>query len=328
MMNPRAPGMDGDEVTGKASWGRLPPFAALRAFDAVFRYGGIRKAAIGLGLNHAVVSRHIRMLENWVGLALVMRAGNRLTLTADGERYHARIAAAFAEMLLATDELTGRRDDAPLRIYSIPGFATQWLSAELARFERDSPGDRVELKPTEQSANLAMHEADVDIRFYRDDRAQPTMRNQLCYELARPKLLPLASPELAASLSQATDRQDILGWPFIHDDDDSEWRYWFHLNGIEVPSLPGMLCWHSNLSVAAAREGRGVVLASRFLVEQDLQAGRLVQLSAPGIEPKEVGHYSLIAREDRWSIPTLVRLRHFLRARAAALLAGDLPAGR
>jgi LysR family transcriptional regulator, glycine cleavage system transcriptional activator len=306
---------------GASTSGRLPPFAALRAFDATFRCGGIRKAAVELGLNHAVVSRHIRQLEDWVGLPLVARAGNRLALTEDGTRYHARIAASFADIARATDEIVGRRDHAPLRICCIPGFATQWLAAELARFERDFPGHEVELKPTERMANLSLHEADVDIRFYRDDRDPPGGRGLLSYELARPELLPLASPALAARLARDAD---VTHWPFIHDDDDSEWRYWFLLNGATVPpALPGLLCWHSNLAVAAAREGRGVVLASRFLVDDDIREGRLVEVVVPGLRPDVVGRYALVAREDRWSNPALVRLRQFLRARATALLAGS-----
>jgi len=319
-----SPHATGKEEVAKTSYGRLPPFAALRAFDAVFRYGGIRKAAPELGLHHAVVSRHIRLLEDWVGLSLVERVGNRLVLTEEGARYHARIAASFAEMQFATDELMGRRDDAPLRICCIPGFATQWLASELARFERDFPGYRVELKPTEQSANLLLHEADVDIRFYRDDRTQPGGRGLMAYELARPVLLPLASPEVAQTLAADRDAQAYLRWPFIHDDDDSEWRYWFGLNGIAFQgALPGMLCWHSNLAVAAAREGRGVVLASRFLVADDLREGKLAQLRTEGISPRAVGHYALVAREDRWSMPALARLRQFLRERAALVAASE-----
>jgi len=50
--------MSGELLHPKA----LPPFAALRAFEAVGREGGIRKAAASLGIDHAVISRHIRQL--------------------------------------------------------------------------------------------------------------------------------------------------------------------------------------------------------------------------------------------------------------------------
>jgi DNA-binding transcriptional LysR family regulator len=46
---------------------RLPPFAALRAFDAIGRRGGIRRAAEELGISHAIVSRHLAALETFWG---------------------------------------------------------------------------------------------------------------------------------------------------------------------------------------------------------------------------------------------------------------------
>ena len=51
----------------------LPPFATLRAFEAVGTLRGIRRAAQALKLDHAVVSRHIRSLEEWAGVRLVER---------------------------------------------------------------------------------------------------------------------------------------------------------------------------------------------------------------------------------------------------------------
>lgn len=70
----------------------LPPFAAIRAFDAVAHHGGIRRAAIALDRDHAAVSRQLRALEDWLGVALFDRASGLLTPT--GERYQRRIGRA------------------------------------------------------------------------------------------------------------------------------------------------------------------------------------------------------------------------------------------
>jgi len=314
---------DGDALFAKVSTnsehraGQLPSFASLRAFEAVFRHGGIRKAADQLNLNHAVVSRHVRLLEDWLGVALVVRNGNRLFLTEEGEKYHARISAAVAEMVSATDDLVERRDGKPLRLWCVPGFATQWLARHLAEFERANPDCKVELKPTDAQANLLVYEADADIRLFLDSMAS-LPRGLRAFELARPELWPLASPELAAELERHTQPGSCLEWPFLHDTDDSEWRVWLHQNGHVVPdALPGSLYWHSHLTIAAAREGRGVVIASKFLVDGDLKEGALVKIELPDAQPVILGSYFLVAREDRWSNPTLIRLRAFLRQKMA-----------
>ena len=49
----------------------LPPFEALRAFDAVARLGGVRRAAQVLCRDHAVISRHLRTIEAWTGATLI-----------------------------------------------------------------------------------------------------------------------------------------------------------------------------------------------------------------------------------------------------------------
>ncbi len=300
---------------------QLPPFAALRAFEAVFRRGGIRRAAEQLGVDHAVISRHIKLLEEWFGVALIARSGNRLTLTPAGKRYHARIAAAFAELTLATEELTDARENAPLRLWCVPGLSIQWLTAQLGEFELET-GMRVELKPTDIAPNLSVHEADADIRYYRDDDPQNAPERALRrFELARPEVIPVASPALAAEL-EAKGSGAILDWPFLHEENDQEWKAWLRLNGIAPPEpVPGALCWHAHLAIAAARQGRGVVLASRFLIEDDLEQGSLVPVGAPALRPMVLGGYVMVAREDRWSMPTLAKLRHFLHARAQPLTA-------
>lgn len=73
----------------------LPPFEALRAFDAVARLGGVRKAAQYLCRDHAVVSRHLRAIEDWTGTKLIQRTPGGAVLTEDGMRYHKQIATAI-----------------------------------------------------------------------------------------------------------------------------------------------------------------------------------------------------------------------------------------
>lgn len=309
------PGKAGDSRDHRAQ--QFPSFASLRAFEAVFRHGGIRKAAEQLNHNHAVVSRHIRSLEDWFGVALVVRSGNRLFLTEAGAKYHVRISAALAEMVSATDELVESRDSKPLKIWCVPGFTTQWLARHLAEFERANPDCKVELKPTDTQANLLVHEADADIRLFFES-ATSLPRGLRAYELARPELLPLASPELAAELERHAQPGSCLQWPFLHDTDDSEWRAWLHKNGHDVPEvLPGTKYWHSHLTIAAAREGRGVVIASKFLVDRDLKERSLAKIELPDAQPVIIGGYFLVAREDRWSHPTLIQLRNFLRQKMA-----------
>src|SRR5207244_4690442 len=83
----------------------LPPFEALRAFDAVARLGGVRKAAQSLCRDHAAVSRHLRAIEAWTGATLIERTSSGVVLTEDGVRYHKQIASALDMIAHATIDL-------------------------------------------------------------------------------------------------------------------------------------------------------------------------------------------------------------------------------
>ena len=94
----------------------IPPFAALRAFEAVGRVGGVRKAAAELRVDHAVVSRHLRFLEGWLGTTLFDRAGPTLQLTLSGEEYHRKVSAAINDIARATRDMTVTNAVVPQRL--------------------------------------------------------------------------------------------------------------------------------------------------------------------------------------------------------------------
>lgn len=300
----------------------LPPFAALRAFDAVFRTGGVRSAARLLSIDHAVVSRHLRFLEDWLSIALICRSGSGLTLTEEGRRYHGRVSAALAELHQATQDILGARDEAPVRLWCVPGLAIQWLSARIGEFEAAHTDFRVELKSSDRPANLSIYEADADIRFIYFDKLRDHLpRGSRIWELASPEIIAVASPAVAERFLASCDSSNVSSWPLLHEDSENDWRTWLRARGFPIPEkLRGVLCWHAHLLIAAAREGRGIALSNRFLVRGELERGQLVEILAAPLAPVKLGSYALMAREDQWSTPALMRLRNFLQLRAREIL--------
>lgn len=303
------------EVASKA----IPPLASIRAFEAVGRLGGIRRAANSLNLDHSVVSRHLRQLEDWVGVALFHRVGGQVNLTEAGARYHGRISAALAELALATAELRNPDDQKQILVWCVPGFAAQWVADRLAAFERAKPDYAVELRPTDARANLLAHEADVDIRFYLDEwPPDPGGRGIQYVELARPPIMIVCSPSVAERL-QGVSVDDLVHAPLLHEEHDQQWRAWLSLNNVsQLPEkLAGPLLWHAHLAIAAARNSRGLALASTYLVDADLRNGSLVELEVPGTRPVVIGAYAFATREDRWSVDGVLQFRRFLQAEVA-----------
>src|SRR3546814_19216870 len=68
------------------------------SFLAVVRAGSFVGAADATGLSKAAVSRHVADLEAQLGVRLLHRTTRRLSLTDDGQRFHARAGELVAAM--------------------------------------------------------------------------------------------------------------------------------------------------------------------------------------------------------------------------------------
>ncbi|MGH6911788.1 MAG: LysR substrate-binding domain-containing protein, partial [Phenylobacterium sp.] len=278
-----------------------------------------RKAAQALGVNHAIVSRHLRALEDHLGVALIERPTN--VLTAEGRSYHRRVAMALAELEQATDAVAGRQEHR-LHIWCAPGFAYHWLTRRLAGFRASHPLIDLDLRPADVSPGLGANEADGDIRYVRDGEGlspQPGVRG---LELARPAVYPVASPRCAEQLAERIHTaEDFLAAPLILENDDMEWRAWLRLQGVATGELkPVARLWHAHVALVAAREGQGVALANDYLVGDDLAAGRLVRVVPTDrrIQDAVIGGYAFFAREDRWRKDPIMRFRNWLKAEVSA----------
>lgn len=295
----------------------LPPFATLRAFEAVGRLSGIRRAAQALNLDHAVVSRHLRSLEEWAGVQLIHRRHGNATLTIEGAKYHARVTAALAEIADATTELVCQRETNRLNIWCVPGLASQWLTSRLREFQTSNPGVDLELHPTDGSPDFNRYEADVDIRYISGN--DPISSATTCggvrrFEIARPPVLAVASPECIAGMRPIRTPADLLQAPLLHEESHRQWQAWFALHGVEAPAtLQGPRLWHAHLTIEAARRGQGVALANPFLLADDLAKGRLVSLVNRKEQDDTLGAYVFAARADRWQSAAIVRFRRWLK---------------
>ncbi len=289
-----------------------PSFAALRAFEAVGRLGGIRRAAQMLYIDHAVVSRHVRSLEHWAGVRLIDRAQSGITLTPIGHRYFMRISSALSEIGSATNELFDR-EEGQLVIWSIHGFAYRCLTRALDWFERENPTIELELCPTDRTPDFMRGEADVDIRYMFDDDGPLGDRECVrTMELLRPPVRAVASPSLARSLG-ASQPRDLLRAPLLHQNDNRAWAAWFAAHHIaDAGPLGGQRLWHAHLTIEAARSGRGVALVNDVLLGDELQRGTLVEVATAMGPPPILGAYVFAANINKWHSRPVVRFRDWL----------------
>ena len=116
---------------------RLPPLNALRAFEAAARLGSFKQAAAELHVSHGAVSRHVQVLERWLGATMFRRLNRRVVLTDAGSAYLAEVSAAFDRIALATSHhmargrylLKWKLRSCLCRLYSIQPHVRLWVKS-------------------------------------------------------------------------------------------------------------------------------------------------------------------------------------------------------
>lgn len=296
----------------------LPPFEALRAFDAVARLGGVRKAAQYLCRDHAVVSRHLRAIEDWTGTKLIQRTPGGAVLTEDGMRYHKQVASAIDMIAGATIDLMKRGDDHRLHIRCMPGFALHWLSARLGEFEQANPGIDIEVRPLDRLPDVLAHHTDVEIRLVAPYADRVELAAELrSAEIVHTPILAVANREYLARSSPVNEPKDLLSHQLLHEENFNRWRNWLAVHGIhEDVELSGTRLWQGHLTLDAARFGRGIALTNYVIAADDLASGRLVDVGQgkASFQPQAMGIYYFIAREKRWDSPVIRRFRQWMLA--------------
>jgi DNA-binding transcriptional LysR family regulator len=247
------------------------PLNALRTFDAVVRTGSFSAAAEELCVTQSAVSHQVRHLENWLGRPLFDRDGPRPRLLPEGEDL-ARVAALSFDGITAA--CTRLRRDSSVRmlvIAAIPSVALCWLIPRLAGFAAAHPevGTRIVYAFHGQVIDFA----EVDLAFVY--AAGPlTIEAGVEAELFLPgESVPVCGPQLAAAGA-------ISGLPLLHDGDQTGWQTWFARALVPPPARwAGPVFQDFNLLRAAALAGQGVALCPIAMIRDDIEAGRLCQLS-------------------------------------------------
>ena len=276
------------------------PFKAIQAFEAAARLSSFALAAEELFVTPSAVSHQIKLLEERSGIRLFHRAHRAVILTDAGRRYAEEIAAAFARIETATQELGRLAKSDILTIHATPSFATQWLMPRLARFSAGHPDIDVRLNASNDPMDLINSDVDVDIR-YGSKNIPPA--GVVALGFPPETIVPLCSPELANGAHPIRRPDDLCHHVLIH----SEvcligWREWgrkYRVAGLDFGRGPRFD--RSFMSIGAAVDGLGICLESLLLAQREIESGRLV---APlGTDGLQVRGYTFNVLKSNVDLP-------------------------
>jgi DNA-binding transcriptional LysR family regulator len=140
-----------------------PDWTGISMFLAVAEQRSLRAAALSMGVTQPTVSRHVRTLEDALGVPLFERGRDGHTLTEAGRG----LLPHAAEMRDAADALRGqgsRMREVANRLVHVA--ANDWPAMLLSRHASDlilESGVRLEVSSTVSRENLTVREADIAI---------------------------------------------------------------------------------------------------------------------------------------------------------------------
>lgn len=300
-----------DEGISSVGARRLPPLAAIHAFEVAARHQSFNRAAEELRLTASAVSHRIRVLEDFLGVALFHRLTRRVALTPAGEAYLDAVRAGLERIAAATGALRGQGRARRLTASVAPAFASR-LMQQLPDFHRLHPEIEICLIASTRLVDFSAGEADVAIRY-----GGGSWPNLVSHYLQGEELLPVCSPELLRGRPPLKRAVDLKHYPLLHvlcRSDD--WRGWLEqerASGLDLER--GAKFQTSMMALEAAAGGMGVAIVDRGLAEEPLRQGRLI---APFANPlRTTKNYYLIYPRRRRNDKAIALFRDWMLDRFA-----------
>ncbi|PNS08462.1 LysR family transcriptional regulator [Solilutibacter silvestris] len=251
----------------------------MASFIAVVDAGSFVGAADATGLSKAAISRHVAELEQRLGVRLLNRTTRRLSLTDDGQRFHARAKELLATLDEFESEITSHTGDPSglLRINAPLTFGVLHLAPLWGRFSALYPKVALDVNLNDRVVDLIEDGFDLAIRITNMPSSQLVSR-----KLASTRIVLCASPGYLRTHGTPTRpselaRHRVIGYSYWSGRD--EWSFTAPDGGsVRVTTTPWLRTNNGDTCRAAALEGQGIILQPDFIVGGDLHRGDLVEL--------------------------------------------------
>lgn len=282
---------------------KLPPFAAVRAFEAAARHLSFTKASDELCLSPSAISHQVRSLEEYLDTKLFERRHNEMKLTLTGHAYAGKMTSLLDVFETSTSDVSSKARQS-LRVLCTPGFAARWLVPRLDRFIEPS-AIKLRVSVGAPSTNFRTNDADVVIGW-----ADNPIAGAEVVPLMQSGRYPVAAPSFVHE-HEIKSPEDLYRVTLMHDETMDQWAEWFAAAGVEPPVFPkGPEFPNCELATSGVEQGLGVSLAYDIMVRETVASGRLIRLFEAVTMPFVI--YSFVCQRSRTGEPLVAAFREFL----------------
>jgi DNA-binding transcriptional LysR family regulator len=290
---------------------QLPPFSAVKAFEAAARHGSFARAAQELNVTSTAISQHVKGLEQWLGKDLFQRRSNGVRLTSDGSAILgdvSRILDQIADLL--PPEPANKTQKISLTLSVQPAFAERWLAPRLSEFMAQHSDIEIDVRAEEHLVNLEK-DPEVDFAIRHGSGDQQGAASEILLEDA---LVPVATPYYR-DLMNLEDESNWRKATLLHDMQWSgDWQAWAETHpGLNLDCQSGSRFSSYAMALQAAKESAGMLMGHPSLIANELAEGELVALSDT---PLPASKHFLLLRHRGHSQGAAIQFRSWLLATA------------
>ncbi|MCV2865169.1 LysR family transcriptional regulator [Albidovulum sediminicola] len=259
---------------------RIPSSSTLIAFESVARLGGVGRAAEELNTSQSAISRHLKHLEDDLGVRLFERLGRGVSLTYAGKTYLDVVSSALGTLTAARQALRASSRDITI---ACTHEVSHLLLMPVFREMRRAIGSDVNVKilTCEYDAIPAMIHAGADIVF-RYSQIQPDRHSVAVVDES---FVPVASPSFAEEFDAILRRPppDWAGVPRLaltkNNFGWATWDTWFGALDAVPPAAATDTYDNYVYLLEAAAAGMGLALGWSGFVDRYVASGALVRVT-------------------------------------------------
>lgn len=251
---------------------RIPPLNGLRAFEATARHLSFTKAANELCVTQGAVSRHVKNLEDYLGVTLLLRNTRQVALTDAGLSMLAGLTLAFDNIANTTAAVTRQSNDLDLLVSS--SFAMLWLIPRLHTFEQGPSHPHIRI--TTRSGEIDFDSNHFTAGIIYGAGPWPNLEAEL---LMQEQLVPVCARSLLHTAPHLDSIADLQNHTLLHPSTDHrDWHLWLQANGeSSVDPDKGLAFETMDAALRAASSGHGVTISDLSLIKEELESEWLLQ---------------------------------------------------
>ena len=265
---------------------------SMRVFSAVAKNRSFSVAAKKLSISKAMVSKHIKSLENSLSVRLFNRTTRKLNLTDAGSSYYEKVNIILSE-IDETESAISQLNSEPkgkLKVMAQPSFGAFHLSRALSLYLKKYTEVTVNLELShripdlvEENIDLAFHVGELNDSMYVSRRIA-SARRVIC-----------ASPEYIKKIDMPKKPEDLLNHNcliYMPRNDMGKWEFLDKGKRKKIKVTGDIQCNSGDALRVASIQSRGITQLPTYMVGLDIQAGRL-QAVLEDFEPEKQPIYAI-----------------------------------